>query len=199
MRIGIDIDGVLTDEYSFVLDYGTKYFSEKKIKYNLHNDIYDSENIFEVTEKQYNDFWEKYIFYYSENILIRPFASEVIKRLKSDGNDIYIITSRSFTTYENKYKAKMQNIVKEWLDKNNVVYDELIFSKNKSDICKEKNIDIMIEDKPENISLISKDRLVICYDHPYNNKLTNENIIRCYSWFDIYDKIIHFSDIKKLI
>lgn len=199
MRIGIDIDGVLTDEYSFVLDYGTKYFSEKKIKYNLHNDIYDSENIFEVTEKQYNDFWEKYIFYYSENILIRPFASEVIKRLKSDGNDIYIITSRSFTTYENKYKAKMQNIVKEWLDKNNVVYDELIFSRNKSDICKEKNIDIMIEDKPENISLISKDRLVICYDHPYNNKLTNENIIRCYSWFDIYDKIIHFSDIKKLI
>lgn len=196
MRIGIDIDGVLTDEYSFVLDYGTKYFSEKKIKYNLHNDIYDSENIFEVTEKQYNDFWEKYIFYYSENILIRPFASEVIKRLKSDGNDIYIITSRSFTTYENKYKAKMQNIVKEWLDKNNVVYDELIFSRNKSDICKEKNIDIMIEDKPENISLISKDRLVICYDHPYNNKLTNENIIRCYSWFDIYDKIIHFSDIK---
>lgn len=199
MRIGIDIDGVLTDEYSFVLDYGTKYFSEKKIKYKLHNDIYDNENIFEVTEKQYNDFWEKYIFYYSENILIRPFASEVIKRLKSDGNDIYIITSRSFTTYENKYKAKMQNIVKEWLDKNNVVYDELIFSKNKSDICKEKNIDIMIEDKPENISLISKDRLVICYDHPYNNKLTNENIIRCYSWFDIYDKIIHFSDIKKLI
>ena len=196
MRIGIDIDGVLTDEYSFVLDYGTKYFSEKKIKYNLHNDIYDSENIFEVTEKQYNDFWEKYIFYYSENILIRPFASEVIKRLKSDGNDIYIITSRSFTTYENKYKAKMQNIVKEWLDKNNVVYDELMFSRNKSDICKEKNIDIMIEDKPENISLISKDRLVICYDHPYNNKLTNENIIRCYSWFDIYDKIIHFSDIK---
>lgn len=199
MRIGIDIDGVLTDEHSFILDYGTKYFSEKKIKYNLHNDIYDSENIFEVTEKQYNDFWEKYIFYYSENILIRPFASEVIKRLKSDGNDIYIITSRSFTTYENKYKAKMQNIVKEWLDKNNVVYDELIFSRNKSDICKEKNIDIMIEDKPENISLISKDRLVICYDHPYNNKLTNSNIIRCYSWFDIYDKIIHFSDIKKLI
>ncbi len=199
MRIGIDIDGVLTDEYSFVLDYGTKYFSEKKIKYNLHNDIYDSENIFEVTEKQYDEFWDKYIFYYSKNIPIRPFASEVIKSLKSAGNDIYIITSRSFTTYENKYKAKMQNIVKEWLDKNNVVYDELIFSRNKSDICKEKNIDIMIEDKPENISLISKDRLVICYDHPYNNKLTNENIIRCYSWFDIYDKIIHFSDIKKLI
>ena len=189
MRIGIDIDGVLTDEYSFVLDYGTKYFSEKKIKYNLHNDIYDSENIFEVTEKQYDEFWDKYIFYYSKNIPIRPFASEVIKSLKSAGNDIYIITSRSFTTYENKYKAKMQNIVKEWLDKNNVVYDELIFSRNKANICKEKNIDIMIEDKPENILLISKDRLVICYDHPYNNKLTNSNIIRCYSWYDIYDKI----------
>ena len=189
MRIGIDIDGVLTDEHRFVLDYGTKYFSEKKIKYKIHNDIYDSENIFEVTEKQYDEFWNKFIFYYSENIPIRPFASEVINNLKNAGNDIYIITSRSFTTYENKYKAKMQNIVKEWLDKNNVVYDELIFSRNKADICKEKNIDIIIEDKPDNISLISKDRLVICYDHPYNNKLTNSNIIRCYSWYDIYDKI----------
>ena len=109
--------------------------------------------------------------------------------LKNDGNEIYIITSRSFTTYENKHKAKMQVFVKEWLDKNNIVYDELIFSRNKANICKEKNIDIMIEDKPENILLISKDRLVICYDHPYNNKLTNSNIIRCYSWYDIYDKI----------
>lgn len=99
--------------------------------------------------------------------------------MKKDGNEIYIITSRSFTTYENKHKAKMQVFVKEWLDKNNIVYDELIFSRNKANICKEKNIDIMIEDKPENILLISKDRLVICYDHPYNN----------YSWYDIYDKI----------
>lgn len=189
MRIGIDIDGVLTDEHSFILDYGTKYFSEKKIKYKLHNDIYDSESIFEVTEKQYNDFWKKYIFYYSENILIRPFASEVIRRLKNAGNDIYIITSRSFTTYENEYREKMQGIVKDWLDKNNVIYDELIFGINKADICKEKNIDVMIEDKPENISSISKDKLVICYDHPYNNKLTNSNIIRCYSWYDIYTKI----------
>ena len=29
MRIGIDIDGVLTDEKKYVIDYGTKFFFRK--------------------------------------------------------------------------------------------------------------------------------------------------------------------------
>lgn len=189
MRIGIDIDGVLTDEHKFIIDYGTKYFNTEGIKYILHNDIYDSPEIFEVTKTQYDGFWRKYLVYYSENISIRPFASEVVKKLKQESNEIYIITSRSFTTYENEYRQQMQNMVKNWLHKNNIVYDGIIFSTNKADICKKMHIDVMIEDKPENILSISKIIPVICYDHPYNNELFDKNIIRSYSWYDIYKKI----------
>lgn len=189
MRIGIDIDGVLTDEHRFIIDYGTKYFNNRNIPYKLHKDIYDSEKIFEVTKEQYNEFWKQNLLYYSQNISIRPFASEIINKLKKEDNEVYIITARYFTTYENKDKEQMQNIVKEWLDKNNVLYDEIIFSENKLDICKEFNIDIMIEDKPENILGISNEIPVICYDHPYNENLCSKNIIRCHSWYDIYTKI----------
>ena len=52
MRIGIDIDGVLTDEHRYIIDYGTKYFTKNNIPYILHKNIYDSKEIFEVTEEQ---------------------------------------------------------------------------------------------------------------------------------------------------
>ena len=198
MRIGIDLDGCLTDEHGFIIDYGTKYFSNNNIKYCLHNDVYDSKEIFEVTEEQYNQFWKDNLFDYSKNISIRPFAANVINKLK-DNNEIYIITARYLTTYENENKEKMQNIVKEWLKLNNVLYDEVIFSEDKVNVCENLKIDIMIEDKPENILLISSKIPVICYNHPYNEKLHKDNIIRCHSWYDIYAKIKNFEIIKNSI
>ena len=140
MRIGIDIDGVLTDEHNYILDNGSKYFSENNISYIVNRNVYDSEEIFGVSEDEYNDFWKEYIFEYSKNIPIRRYASEIIRKLKDDGNQIFIITSRSFTTYENENKEKMQCLVKEWLNKNSVLYDEIIFTRKKADVCKEKKL-----------------------------------------------------------
>ena len=54
MKIGIDIDGVLTDEHTYVLDNGTKYFSENNISYIVNRSVYDSEGIFGVSEDEYN-------------------------------------------------------------------------------------------------------------------------------------------------
>ena len=66
MKIGIDIDGVLTDEHRYIIDNGTKFFAERNIEYKVHNDIYDSKEIFEVTQEQYNEFWKNNIFEYSK-------------------------------------------------------------------------------------------------------------------------------------
>lgn len=192
MNIGIDIDGVLTDELNFIINYATKYFKNKDIKYRLHKDIYDSEKTFEVTEEQWKEFWKENILEYSKNISIRPFAAEVISKLKKQNNKIIIITARYYTTYENENRDLMQNIVKEWLDKNNVLYDDIIFTENKVEACKRLKIDVMIEDKPENILAISKQISVICYDHPYNETLSDKNIIRCYNWNEIYEKASKF-------
>ena len=40
MRIGIDIDGVLTDLARFVSDYGIKFCYENNIEYKIKDDSY---------------------------------------------------------------------------------------------------------------------------------------------------------------
>ena len=51
------------------------------------------------------------------------------------------------------------------------------------------NIELMIEDKPANINKISGKIPVICFHAGYNKNCDGGNIIRCYSWYDIYIKI----------
>ena len=50
----------------------------------------------------------------------------------------------------------------------------------------------MIEDKPANIENISILIPVICFHAGYNKNCIGNNIIRCYSWYDIYAKIKEF-------
>ena len=45
------------------------------------------------------------------------------------------------------------------------------------------------EDDIKNISELSTMIPVICYDSEYNRMCKGNNIIRCYSWYDIYIKI----------
>lgn len=78
--------------------------------------------------------------------------------------------------------------------KYDIVYDKLFLvdaynSHSKTEICLEYNIDVMIEDKVDNINKISSRIPVICFHAGYNKNCIGDNIIRCYSWYDIYSKI----------
>ena len=84
----------------------------------------------------------------------------------------------------------MQEIVKKWLQKHNIKYDKLIFSpEDKLEICIENKIECMIEDRSANVMEISTKIPVICFDNSYNRQCKGKNIIRCCTWYDIYDKI----------
>lgn len=87
-------------------------------------------------------------------------------------------------------KEENEQIVKDWLQKNNIYYDGLIFSpEDKLDICIKNNINIMIEDKVDNINKISIKIPVICFNSGYNEECKGENIYRVYTWYDIYNTI----------
>ena len=193
MRIGIDIDGVLTDVERWQLDYGSKFYYERYQKEIVDFEGYDTNQIFNVDDKLDEEFWREYFKEYSLNVEARKFANEVIDKLKQDGNEIYIITARgSFLSHSADVMSVEENqqIVLNWLKNNNINYDKIIFSpEDKLDICKENKIDLMIEDKVDNINKISKIIPVICFHAGYNKDCKNSNIIRCYSWYDIYSKI----------
>ena len=187
MRIGIDIDGTLTDIEKFQLDFGSKFFSRYN-KFIVKPNGYETAEIFNVDDTLDNEFWDKYYFDYLKNEPIRRLASEIIKMLKDKGNEIYIITARhgeNNISYE-----ETKNFTKAWLDKNDVIYDKLIFSpEEKLDTCLENKIDIMVEDKPENINTLSSKIPVICFNAGYNQNCNGNNIYRAYSWYDVNHKI----------
>lgn len=193
MRIGIDIDGVLTDIEQWQLDYGSKFYYNNYKKEIVNHKGYETYDIFESTQECDDEFWEKYFIDYSINVDVRRFAAEVIKKLKEDGNEIFIITARgSFLSHSANVMSYEENkkVVKEWLKKNDILYDEIIFSPDdKLDICINNEINLMIEDKVDNINKISTKLPVICFNARYNENCFGKNIIRCFSWYDIYAKI----------
>ncbi|MBO4816552.1 MAG: hypothetical protein J5507_06695 [Clostridia bacterium] len=183
MKIGVDIDGVLTDLAKFHLDYGTKYAIENNLGEIKDPYGYKIDDIIDLETGKHKDFWQKYDDCYTKNKYTREFASEVLHKLKDEGNEIHIITARNPKT------EQKEEWTTSWLSENNICYDKLTFTDKKKDYCKENNIDVMIEDSTGTILEVSELIPVICFDNPHNQDCNGDNIIRCYSWYDIYDKI----------
>ena len=198
MNIGIDLDGVLTNYRQFAIEQGQKYCKENDKGKLVNPEAYYMKDMYNWDEKTDYDFWIKNIFSYAtENPAING-ASENIKKLKEDGHTIFIITARKFATPDDSCKQeireKMKKTVKEWLAKNEIEYDYIIFSsEDKSKYIIENNIDVMVEDSPNNVKRLSKLTKIICMDWPYNKGIENDNIYRCYNWNEIYDKILEIN------
>ena len=187
MKIGIDIDGVLTDIHRFYLDYGSKHSYERKLNGIVRDDVLDIENILGLDKTEHNKFWHRNLKYYRKKKYTREFAPEIIRKLKKQGDEIHIITARHED--ERKWTTK-------WLKENRISYDKLVMTDKKLEYCIENNIDLMIEDNPENIEKISTKIPVLCYDNTWNKQCKGENITRCYGWYEIYKEI---GDIKNEI
>ena len=199
MRIGVDIDGVLTNREQFQIDYGIRYCVENGIEYDVDLSKYNVDGIFGLDKAQYEDFWGRYLELYARDEKARPFASEVLRKLKDKGHEIFIITARWTTERDDSEGEKMRNIVREWLRQNEIVYDELIFSaEDKMELCVENKIDLMIEDEPRCVKSVSARISVICFDAEYNRECVGENITRCYSWYDIYEKIRRIDEVSEI-
>ena len=188
MNIGIDIDGVLTNFERELLDYGTKMCVEENWDINIKLNEYDEEKSFNWNEEQAIKFWNKYLVKYVKESRPRAFAPETIQKLQQEGNKIYFITARNEYGMPPKYYGKMQELTKKWLKKHSIKYEKLIFAENKQKLqqCIENNVDIMIEDSPNNIQYMSEKIKVIKFDCQYNRHVDNDNVITAYSWYHIY-------------
>ena len=188
MNIGIDIDGVLTNDDDYTMDTTSKYVFEHNLE--GFEDPYRYEyRKFNWTKEILDDYRKQYFWNYIENEPARKYASEVIRKLKEEGNHIYIITSRHNTMKDTEEGEKTRKITKEWLKENNILYDELYFSPDKTKEIDSLKIDIMIEDSPETIPTFVKHTHVFCYDCRYNRDMKLDNMTRVFSWYDIYMKI----------
>ena len=195
MNIGIDIDGVLTDLEKAIIDFGTKMSVEEKWPIKIDVSKYWEVEALEWTQEQADKFWNKYLVEYVVESKPRMFSEEIIEMLKKEENNIYIITARNEYGMPPEYYGKMQELTREWLKNQDIKYDKLIFARDSEKLhqCIENNVEIMIEDSPNNIEDIYKKIKVIKFDCQYNKQVNGENIITAYSWYHIYDIIKKFN------
>lgn len=91
--------------------------------------------MFGVSDEEDKECWLSLVKNYSINEPARPFTAEIIKKMREENNEIYIITARSASKWDDE-DGKMNHILTQWLKNNNIQYDKLIISSDKLEMCK---------------------------------------------------------------
>ena len=194
MNIGIDIDGVLTDIHDFNRRHAPQFFKRKYNREVVDENPYNIRDIFDCSEQEFLAYWKKYLFKYATLEPARDGAKNAVLRLIMDGHNIYIISKRVFTWRRDILGKIMRFLVKNWLRRNGIRWNELIFCDNdvpdsKRTVCLEKKIDVMVDDDTVNIMAVAPITKVICFDTSYNRDCEGENITRAYDWDEAYGLI----------
>ncbi len=192
MNIGIDIDDTLTDirdklnlaaeKYANELGKENKNEEDKYVEDNNNGNVYQIKYGFTYEELKY------FLSVIHEGITKkeepRKNCVEIIRKLHNEGHKIYIITARDSEFHEDPYKLS-----KDWLDKNNIYYDELIVNaRNKLEVCQRKNIDLFIDDQLANCTKLSEAGIKVIRITEYND-IQHGDIINKKNWNEIYNYI----------
>jgi len=194
MNIGIDIDGVLTNIQGFNLKHAPKYFKRMYNREVVDESPYDIRDVFQCTEDEYTTYWKKHLLKYATLEPARKGAKKTVRKLRKDGHKIFIISKRVFTCRDDFLGKFMRFLVRNWLWRNGIRYNKLIFCDNdipdsKGTTCRENNIDIMVDDEIVNIEAIIPIAKVVCFDTSYNRGFDNENVVRAMNWDEVYTSI----------
>ena len=194
MKIGLDIDGVLTDIHGFNFRHAPSYFKRKYDREIANEDPHDIRDIFKCPENEWFAYWKKYLIKY---VLVEPArkgAKAFTERLRRDGHEVLIISKRAFTCRQDFMGKAMRAAVRNWLWRNGIQYCELIFCDHeipdsKRAVCQDKCVGILIDDEPLNIKAVASIARAICFDTSYNKECEGENIYRARDFDEAYDLI----------
>ena len=175
--IGIDIDGVITDEYSsynrniwhhYLCDYIGKEINRKENIYNIY-EAYD------LPKKLLDEFLENSLKDIYIDLTPNQGVKKVLDDLKKEDFTIILITAR-----DEKYRKITEN----WLNKYEIPYDKLIHRINKVPCAKEENIQMFIEDDQNNAeSFLNNGIGIILFDKKHNRDTKEiKNKYRVENW-----------------
>ena len=158
MRIGLDMDDTICSTEETIIKFANKYSIEQKIN---PDDIWYDENI-------KRDFLTKYLetIYLSEPL--KEDADKVINEIKNKGNEVIIITARS----NSFININMEDLINNYLLNNGIIVDKIIINaRNKAEICKQNNIDLMLDDSIYNYYSLTENGInTVLYDEEDKNK-----------------------------
>lgn len=193
MVIGIDIDDTTVVTVESMVKYGDKYDTEvlnreaKKDNLGRIKDRYYMNALYGWTEEEKFAFFDMYYKNVLEECYPLPNASEIINKLKQEGNEIIFITAR-LTNIKN---CETENITKETFRKYNIPYDKLIMNvDDKLKFCKENDVEVFIEDSYETCKSLQENGIkAYLMTTKMNRNIVDDKIERVSSWNDVYEKI----------
>lgn len=179
MKLGIDIDDVLVDTSKLMLDY-IKNINNNEDILNHMEEIMRGE----IPDNIVSKFINSDIANILDNVQLKPNAKKVLEKLEKN-NEIVFITSRG----DKKIKGT-EEVTLNYLKKNNIAYKKIIFNAyNKAKICKENNIDILIDDSVKLCEEAQKEGIKTILFTSIVNKNKQTNIKRVNNWLEL-EKII---------
>ena len=184
MKIGIDLDGVVIDSETTFRTYEEIYDIEDLQGNNLINrEEPKYQQRYNWTEEQQNEFVQKYFL---EVATTSPFMAgfrTVYEKLKKQGHEFVVITARG------GYLKEMRTVAEEMFEKSNLQFDKYYWHvEDKLEICKQENVDIMIDDDWRIVKQLSENGFKTLYFRDTNLvKLPeNEYLKEVNNWGDVY-------------
>ena len=186
MRIGIDLDGVVYDTEKNFRIYQELYdmFVLKQ------NTKVDERNIsmkkrFEWSEEALADFYERYVSLILKEANYMPGAKMILKMLKEEGHELIIVTARGVDD------PKLIPVTQKRLEDDGIIemFDKCYYAAyDKAEVCKNENIDVMIDDSIYNCKNTSENKIKTIYlkDAPSYDMKENEYLKILYNWGEIY-------------
>lgn len=175
MRIGVDIDGVISDSYPLWLKELNQHYG-RNIPFV---DDYNMHLSFNVAPEEMNEFFEANV----ERLLMMPEAicgaKEGIETLLKDGHEIIYVTARTLD---------QEDFTAQWFKLKGIYHNQVVFTgfDSKLDAVKQWGIEVFIEDYQENAKVIAEYGVpVFLLDATYNQEELSPGITRCHSWDDI--------------
>lgn len=184
MKIGIDLDGVVIDSETTFRTY-EEIFDIDTVKGN--NLINREEPKFQTrynwTEEQKQEFIEKYFLTVSKESNLMSGFIGVYNLLKKQGHKFVVITARG------GFVKEMKDDAIRLLEENNIDFDKYYWKiDDKLEVCKNENVDIMIDDDWRIIKNLADNNIKTLYFRDTNLVKLEENkyIKEVNNWGDIY-------------
>ena len=190
MKIGLDIDGVILD-YERVIRAKAELYDLLELKGEglVNKDELKIHKRYDWTEEETDNFINKYFLKLNEESPLVAGAKEVINYLKQDGHELIVITARC------PYVKEMRDAAKEIFERENLTFDKIYFDiKDKSEICKEENIDIMIDDYYVTCKELAENKIMTLYFRDVDLKKLEETeyLKEVNNWGEIYRHIRNY-------
>ncbi len=190
MRIGIDIDNVISNFNDILFDKFSKHDKTLRNKGVIDKEKYITHGMFDWSNDEIKSFYNSIIEDVAINLDLIKDSKKYIDKLKEDGHKIIIITGRDNGEYGDPY-----NMTVKWLNKHQIHYDKLILTHSgkydKYIECKNNDIDIFIDDSEIMCKQCVENGVhTLLFDTPYNKN--NCTITRVNNWEEIYSYINNY-------